>query len=212
MITIPTGDLTGILADVVPLACPDPELPQIHSVHIEWDGKMLHAIATDRIRVGISSWHPDDEPETDAQDDLFTTYGGADEPWSATIPLGDAKDLVKVFKLPLKEQRVPLNIELVDGRVKVVRHRDTGYSAITTVIDGVTEAEYPNVRALMSGSDAIDAVKEVAFTAKWLADFAKVRPRGPLELMFTGAEKLCHVAIGSRFVGAIAPVRRGGDA
>ncbi len=210
MITIPTGDLTGVLADVVHLAHPDHELPALNAVRVEWDGRMLHALATDMIRVGISSWHPDDEPDGDAQDDLFTTFGGVDDPWGLSIPLDDAKDLIKVFKLPTKEQRTPLQVGHVDGRLKVLRHRDTGYSALTAVVDGVGEP-FPDVRGLLAGADRIEPVKEAAFTAKWLADFARVRPRGPMELMFTGPESLCHVAIGSRFVGAIAPVRRGAD-
>jgi hypothetical protein len=64
---------------------------------------------------------------------------------------------------------------------------------------------------VLANHDAVTPVKEIAFTAKWLADFAKVRPRGPLELGFTGPESLVHVTVGNRFMGAITPVRRSAD-
>lgn len=80
MICVPTGDLTGILADVTHFASPDLEVPQLNCVRVEWDGEMLHALATDTIRIAWSSWHRDDEPDGETQDDLFTEFGGADDP------------------------------------------------------------------------------------------------------------------------------------
>jgi hypothetical protein len=67
----------------------------------------------------------------------------------------------------------------------------------------------PNIRELLADNDTIAPVTGLAFGAKFLADFAKVRPRGPLEMTFTGPQRLVHVAIGKRFTGAIMPTRVG---
>ena len=212
MITIPTGDFTGILADVVPFAAPDDDMPDINCVRLEWDGYRLHALATDRYRIGVSTWEKGDSDGEDVQDDLFTDWGSGDDPWAMSIALDEAKELVKVFKLGPKEHHTPVTVDYDAGRwhAKVVRARETGHSAITVVTPD-TRAEFPDVRALMTKNDRLESVMSLGFSAKMLADFAKVRPRGPMELKFTGAEGLTHVTIGERFVGAIQPVRFGKD-
>lgn len=208
MITIPTGDLTGVLSDVIPFAFPDTDLTDIHCVGLRWDGDMLHAVATDRFRIAWSQWHPDDEPDMDSQDDLFTTWGSSDEPWTATIDLDDAKELVKVFKLPPKEQRVALSLDFANGQITIRRDRDTGYTAVRLDIPD-QKAQFPDVQELLAGADRLEPITGLMFNAKYLADFGKVRPRAPMQMSFTGSTGLAHVAIGKRFSGAIMPVREG---
>lgn len=204
MITIRTADLVGILADTIPFASADKELPNLNCVRVEWDGSQVHALTTDGYRIGWSSWHPHDEPETDAQDDLFSDWGGADDPWVAVLSLEDAKELVSIFKLPPKEGHAPLTVDLVGGQLKVVRSRETGHSAVTGQFRAGLD-ETPDVRKLLADADRTQETRSIAFNAKWLADFAKVRPKGPLSMRF--AEKLVHISIGERFVGAIAPAK-----
>lgn len=211
MITIPTGELTGVLSDVIPFTFPDDDLPALNCVRIEWDGAMLHALSTDRYRIAWASWHPDDDPDMDSQDDLFTNWGGADDPWSATVTLDDAKELVKVFKLPVKEQRVPLSVDFANGQVTVRRDRDTGCTALRLDIPDQL-AEFPDVRKLLADSDRVESVPGLAFNAKFLADFGKVRPRAPMQMSFTGSKTIAHVAIGKRFAGAIMPINEGQEA
>jgi hypothetical protein len=55
-------------------------------------------------------------------------------------------------------------------------------------------------------------VGEMAFGARNLAGFAKVRQRGPVEMTFTGDGRTVLVKIGARFVGAIMPTRGAGAA
>lgn len=208
MITIPTADLVGVLSDTIPFACPLPELPTLNCIRVEWDGQMLHTLATDRYRVAWSQWHPDDEPDegVEAQSDLFTEFGGADDPWHAVIGLEDAKQLVKVFKLPTKEAHAPVTLDQERGQLQVKRSRDTGHSALTALMraelpDGEST---PDLVKLLADADRIEAVKGLSFNAKLLADFAKVRPRGNV-MALRFAQKLVHVSIGERFVGAIVP-------
>lgn len=202
MITIPTGDFVGILNDVIPFAARDDDLPDVNCVRIEWSGEQMHALTTDRYRIGWSTWDPDDEHEGEHQDDLFTRWGGTDEPWAVTVSLDDAKDLAAHYKLGPKEHMTPLTVEHEGDRLRVARSRDTGYSAITTLVRDEF-VMFPDVRQILRDAAAVQFVSGLSFNAKYLADFAKVRPRGPLVMQFTGPGKVAHVSIGSRFTGAI---------
>lgn len=210
MITVPTADLTGVLNDVIPFAYPEDDLPQINAVRLEWDGKRLHAIATDRTRIAWSTYDPTDPPEKEYQPALDTEWGGKDDPWALSLSLEDAEHLAKTYKLGGKQCYVPLTVEHDTNTVKVARSRNTGFSAITFVATDRTNLDqggFPDVRAVLSKADTAKATKELALSAKLIADFAKVRPRGAMHCTFTGTNSLVHITIGQRFVGAIQPVR-----
>lgn len=209
-VTITTADFVGLLGDTIPFASGDDELPFLNSVRIFWDGDKLHMQATDRYRIAWASWHPDDEPEREYQGDIFNQPGSGDEPWSILVPLADAAHLVKTYKLPAKEGHVPLTVECADGRLSVRRHRDTGYPAIRTDIESLSAGDtthFPDIAKALADHDVMAKVDGLAFTAKLVADFAKVRPRGPMSLRFTGEESPVLVSIGERFVGLVMPVR-----
>jgi hypothetical protein len=214
VITIPTGDLCGILADCIPFASPDDDIPILNAVRLEWDGAQLHAMSTDRFRVAWSTWQPDDDPDTegDQQEDLFTTWGGADVPWHIYLPLADAKDIVSNFKLKPKERGCPLQVDHADGQLKVDRSRMTGHSALRMVVAGVVlDSDGLDIRRYFADHATAKPVRAVAYTPKLLADFGKVRPRGALKLTFTGEHAVTLVEIGERFVGAIQPVKERDD-
>ncbi|HLL68846.1 MAG TPA: hypothetical protein VK453_24500 [Micromonosporaceae bacterium] len=212
MITIPTADLTGVLADVLPFASTDKDLPDLNCVFLRWDGQQLHATATDRQRIAIASWHPDDDTwglVGDVQDDLLSEFGGAEYAWQAVLDLADTTQLVKVFKLPAKAGRTPVTVDVdqARGRVTVSRSRDTGYSALRATVDSQTVI-FPDVRSAMTEAGAaVLKTDRVGHSAKALADFGKVRPQGPLVMTFTPTMTL--VAIGERFAGAIVPAKLG---
>jgi hypothetical protein len=206
MITIPTRELVGIVADTVPFALAGDDVPSLHAVRLEWDGHQLHAMATDQYRVAWSTWDPGDPLDENDQPDLFTTLGGADEPWHHYCPLDDAKSLVSAYKLPPKEGGCPLTIGVSNGSLTIERARETGYSALTMTIAGRGVDNPPDIRKMLAQHDAAGPVTEVAYTGKWLSDFgAKVRQNGPLRLTFCG--KVTLVTIGERFTGAIVPVK-----
>lgn len=210
-VTISTADLMGLLGDTIPFASSSDDLPALNSINVFWDGTKLHTQATDRYRIGWASWHPDDEPERDYQGDVFSQPGSGDDPWRILIPLDDAAHLVKTYKLPPKEAFAPLTVDCHDGQLSVKRHRDTGHPAITTVIDGRGDA-FPDVEQHLANHDVIEKVEGLSFTAKYLADFAKVRARGALQMRFTGDTSPVLVTIGERFVGLIMPVRETDEA
>lgn len=210
-LTVPTWDLVGVVADCVPFAFPKDDLLMLHGVRIEWDGERLHALASDRYRVAWSQWHPDDDPPADTQADLFTKLGGNDGPWGVFLHLEDAKKLVQIYKLPMKQSGAPLTVDVDLNRITVTRARETGHAAITAAFEGL-EVEMPDLRGLLVNNAALTETDQISYQPAYLADFAKVRPAGPLEMRFTGSSGLTHIAIGQRFVGAIMPVRLGEDA
>lgn len=208
MIVIPTSDLVGILSDVIPFAHPDDEATSMHCVRLTWDGEQLNAITTDGYRIGWASWMPGDvNAGQELQDELFTDWASGDEPWTMMLALPDAKEIVKVFKLGPKPGAVaPLFLDYDEERrrLKVERARESGHSAITyAAVDEFVE--FPDVQRQLQEADMLTDVRSVVYHAPGLADFAKVRPRGPLVLVF--AEGITHVSIGERFIGAIIPVR-----
>lgn len=211
MITVPTTELVGLLTDTIPFASPDKDDDVLYTVRIDWDGEMLHASATDRFHIGWSRWHPDDDPDVDSQDDLFTVWGGDDEPWTAVIGVDDAKDAVRMFKLAAKEGQAPLTVTLDGGQLRVSRSRETGHSAITHVMRDAATDNHVDVRDLFDHLPEPAEVDELAFTARYLADFAKVRVRGQMQMTFAGPDRAVRIQIGERFTGAINPVRIGSE-
>lgn len=218
-ITIPTIELVGVLSDAAAFASPDKDSFTYRTVHLEWDGTELHAMATDGAHAGWSRWNPSDPPPDgleDVQEDLFTDWGSDDDaPWTATVDLDDAREAAKVFKLPVKEGWTPLTIDcglndLVIGRARLDKHTALQQKMRRDVL-GVG-SQFPDLRTVLGESDGPDRpVRQLAFMASRLADFAKVRPRGPLELSFTGPDSKVRVRIGARFDGLIMPVRPEGE-
>lgn len=207
-ITVPTAEFTGLINDVVPFAFPKDDLPDYHSVRLAWDGDMLHASARDTMRSARSSWHPDDNPSSSKQEQLFSGLGGADDPWAIIIDLLDVKELVKIYKLSDKLGGVPLTLDHDRGRLTVKRSRDTGHQAITTVVEGRMR-EFPDLSKALDAPIAHEGVEEIPFVGRHLADFGAVRQRGVLRMAFAGPINATRVTIGDRFVGTIRPERDG---
>lgn len=207
-LTIPTAELVGTLADVVPFASTDTDLETLNAVHLEWDGERLHAYGTDLYASGWSTWHPEHEPlGPPAQDDLLTHWGtGDDTPWETTLALADAIEITKVFKLPAKEGRIPLSMTVGDDRILVRRARELGHSALMLEFGTRGDVTFPPVRDHVAASERFaTATREIRLDSKRLAQFARVRNHGPFVLYLAGEEYPALVRIGTRFTGLIHP-------
>ncbi|GAA4439607.1 hypothetical protein [Phytohabitans houttuyneae] len=205
-ITIPTGELVGVLADVLPFACTDTDLPHINVVRIEWDGTMLHAEATDTLHAARSSWGPDDVDGRSDQSTLTSVFGGADDPWALLASFADVKEVVKDYKLSGKEAGVPLTLDYHDGALTIRRSRDTRYAAKRIVLEG-RAVDFPRVGAILDELAGVAAVDQVAYSPAALARLGAVRPRGLMRMRFGGQRT--QVTIGDRFLASIAPDRSG---
>lgn len=210
MITIPTTELVGLLTDTIPFALDNPEWPEMCCVRLHWDGELLHTQAHDGTHLAWSSWHPGDAPDRDAQESLTEPWGGGDDPWSVVVALADAKYTVKSFKLKGTQAYTPLRVTGETGDLRVERVKARGVPGVATTID-LAEVEFPDLPAVIAKAGGSKAVDSIAFIADSLAHFAQVRPRGPMEVMFTGPDSPAVVTIGPRFVGAIQPTRLGAE-
>lgn len=207
MITLPICELTGLLNDTIPFALDDPEFPDLNCLRITWDGQLLHTQAHDGTHAAWASWSPDDDPDGETQESLLEPYGGDDQPWDVTVKLVDAKATVKMHKVDKKQMFAPIQIGVDDtGNLRIVRNRQPGLMAITTTIEG-QQVTFPDLAEVLAKHDRADAVRNIAFTAAQLAHFGQVRPRGPMEVTFTGGRGPALVRIGERFTGLITPVR-----
>jgi len=206
-LTIPTGDLVGILSDVLPFADPDKESPR-HAVRLWWDAAQLHAEAYSGPHWGRSTWDPDDQHFEEHQDSLITKWGSGDAPWSIVMELPDAKEIVKIYKLSGKGvYYTPLHLDNLGGPLRIVRSADSGHSAINLVVSEVFDT-WPRIDQVMQlGQQQWQAVDDLRVNAGLLASFGSVRQRDVMRVRFTGPDSPIHVTIGGRFIGAVMPYR-----
>lgn len=211
-IIIPTEDLVGIIKDVLPFVSPDKEDTVLRAVRFEWDGTMLHTQSTNELAIAWASWHPDDAPAEDGQDSILALPGGDDDPRAWRMPFDDAKKLADIYALPAKFGRIPLHLTINTDRIAVRRDRNGPIPGITTTWATQDDTDaFPNIRSLLAQASALEPVKGIAFNPEYLAAFKQVRPRGPLEMAFTGESGMVLVQVGNRFCGGITPVRRGDE-
>jgi hypothetical protein len=209
VITISTADLLGLIGDVASFTSPDKD-HILSGINLRWDGEILDAVAGDGRHIGLSRWDPD-KPSTPIEEDLLNTATDSadDEPWEATISGADAKDALKIFKLPTKEMGTPLTLHVTGRYVHISRSALTGHSAITHEMRRVETLDepFPDLRGTLAALPEPAPAKALAFPAAALADFASVRTDGPMRLDFTGPDSVVRVKIGARFDGAILPER-----
>ncbi len=212
MITVPTADLHGILSDTVQFISPDKDDDEGRCVHLQWDGAMLHASASDTIRSAISSWHPSDEPEKDVQDALGVELGGADDPWHVVLGVDDVAHLLATAKPVKNLEYVPLILDYAGGVLSVKRAKQARVPGFSIAYDGRPYV-FADLRvAIVEALGRVEPVKEIWFNGPLMSSFGKVRQRGaPAKWTFAGPDRPAVVEIGERFVGAIQPVRQGSE-
>ncbi len=210
MLTIPSADLAGCIADALHFISPDKEDAEHRCVHLRWDGRLFHASATDLLRVAVSSWSPEDQPDKDVQDPLGVELGSVDDPWEFLLSADDAAHLLKAAK-PIKDlEYLPLFVD-VDGSVMSVKrskqHRVPGFALS---YDGLPYG-FADLRVFVANAmGAAEPVKEWGVNMLLAMDFGRVRQRGGgAKWTFAGADRPAVVEIGHRFVGAIQPIRLG---
>ncbi len=209
MLTIPTRDLLGCIADALPFIPSDKDDTTLRCVQLRWDGSLLHVSATDRYRVAISSWDPDDTPDDDVQYEIGTVLGeDSDGTWECMLSADDAGHLLKTAKPSKGHEYAPLFVTLDGELVKVRRDREAQVPGFSLIYEGL-DLEFPDLRGhVVEAAGKAEPVKEISFNAVYLATFGSVRQRGNTSRWtFAGDRGPAVVEIGERFVGALMPVR-----
>ncbi|MEU1761333.1 hypothetical protein [Micromonospora sp. NPDC005652] len=110
MISIPTYNLVGMTADVLPFAPSARTDRERAFLRYRCDGRSLEVSTYDDTRAAVATWTPPEVP------------GGLDEPWEVLISTSDAKDLANGFKLTgARANEVYLTVESVHGDLVVTR-------------------------------------------------------------------------------------------
>jgi hypothetical protein len=210
VITIPTTELIGGLNDVLPIIT-DPK-SSLAGVVIEWTGEKLVFTVYDVYSGGSVEWVPGEGAEGDIDEDdegtLYVEWGGDDSPWRTWIWLAQAKDILKLFTLPAKLWRFPVNIKCSPTGDRLIFEREDGPTAerLLTVPADPDKArkEIPDMAAIALAMDRVPADYAVArFNHQRLGAFGAVRPHGMMNMEFGGLNDPVGVLIGSRYRGFI---------
>lgn len=216
MITIPTSELTGTIADVLGFV-DDDKNNAYRGIVIAWTGDDLKASAYDVLSGGTSTWVPGGGVELTAgeaggPEEIFAEWGGDenDYAWRVWVGLDDAKEIVKTFKLPAKEALTPVTIEtnIAQSRLIVARAKTDKRSAHTMTIETDTAqvSRVPNPEEVAESAFSQDSAQMqigLALAAYRLGAFAAVRQWDVAAFSFGTAGGPIAVQISSRFTGFI---------
>jgi DNA polymerase III sliding clamp (beta) subunit (PCNA family) len=164
------ASLLTLLEGVSSHAGKDKSLPTLNAVHIESEGGLFKAKATDRYRLIEGS---------------LPTLDGRLEP--SLIPLDDIKRVITLCK---DHKANLVQFSRIGDTITVSSLGD----AITLTVSGGT---YPPTEQLFSDSEKEPvAVESVAFNPAFMADYAKIAGKGAaIKVYFTGNGKPMRVRI-----------------
>lgn len=208
MITIPTTELIGGLTDVLPQLTD--EKSDYAGVRIDWDGTSLHFSAYDVHSGATVFWTPGEGAEGDIDEDdaRDVNWGGDDAAWRTWISVANAKEIVKLFKLPAKLWRFPVGLKCSPTGDRLIVEREDGPRVGRTLMawaDPTKVHSVPDVRAIAYAEDRQSNIKIGPFevAAYRLAAFGNVRGHGVLRFDFGGPDEPVGVTMGQRFAGFV---------
>jgi hypothetical protein len=213
-ITIPTTELIGCIEDVLPIVS-NPK-GAYAGVKIEWDGESLHFTAFDVYSGGSVVWTPgegaegdiDAGPDGEVGDPGDVDWGGEDDPWRVWIWHAQAKEILKLFKLPAKLWRFPVKIGVSGVAMgELVIEREDGPRTgrvLSLATENKTLVNIPDVRAIALAEDRTVVGHEgFRFAHQRLGSFGTVRLHGRMLLDFGALSEPVGVRIGTRYTGFI---------
>ncbi len=211
MITLPTTELIGCLTDVLPQI--SDEKGALAGVRVAWTGESLTFTTYDVYAGAVVEWVPGEGAEGDIDDDdnetLYVEWGGDDDPWATWIWLPQAKEILKLFKLPAKLWRFPVQVKCTLAGDLIVERVDSPRGNRELRIPGDPDMlkRIPDVRAAAESVIAAGATlrDHVGFAAGRIGAFGAIRPHGALALRFGPGGDPVAVTAGSRFAGFIYP-------
>jgi hypothetical protein len=215
MITIPTYELTGLIGDVLAFADPDKE-GAFHGITLEWNAEdyTLYAAGYDVLLAGRSSWVPGDGREDEIDEDsgiplTASDFGGGDSDWRVFISYEDAKEIVKVFKLPAKKWWVPVALKVNATGSRLTVERTGEHGPTEALLSARTNPDalhrFPDIEGIADGTLTRRQSPDgrVVFNAAGLAAFGTVRFHGALLLTFGAEGDPVAASMGTRFVGFV---------
>lgn len=223
--TLQAHQLHRVLSDAAVFASHDETMPRICMVHVEFTGDHMLAVATDRFRLGVSKIGPVDGK---------TVLGSVDGEASFNLALRDVQTLIKLSKTLRRDERTRV-VWINQSNDGAVRDDGTRVGTVTFKFsDGASldvvpqDTEFPRWRQLFPESGTQVPRDATAFTAEYLASFAKVdggssqrlvmyshddihgrrdKPEKPVVGELYGSQRPTTFTIGDNFVGLLMPVK-----
>lgn len=213
MITIPTTELIGCLSAVLPITL-DPKDNALAGVAIEWDGEALHFTVYDVVTGATVRWVPGEgaegEIDEDTEEHTLFDWGASDgdSPWRVFIGHADAKEIVKLFKLPAKLWRYPVTLKVNLSQTKLIIERQDGPRGerlLTVSTDNAVLRNIPDVRVVAGQiSDGAHALLTGAqFNGLRLASLGPSTAYGVLTFNFGVKGNPVAATAGSRYAAFI---------
>jgi hypothetical protein len=215
MIIIPTTELIGCISDVLPIFTVPPKDNPLGGIRIAWDRESLFFTAYDVYTGAQVEWTPGFGAESDMENgpegsvwDDDIAWGGDDPAWEVFIRYEDAKEILKLFKLPAKLWRTPVSLKVNDIGTKLIIERDDSRRGERLL---VLATDNDRLRDLPPFTEWIDrsvyqpyATDTISFPSPArLGSFGAVRPHGPITFTFGSEGHPAGIEIGSRFRGFI---------
>jgi hypothetical protein len=213
MITIPTTELIGGLTDVLPHI--SDEKGATAGVAIEWDGEALRFTVDDHLSGVTVTWVPgegaegsqEEREKEDAEDDDIE-WGGEDEPWRVFIWPAQAKEIVKLFKLPAKLWRFPVTLKASSpSRDRLIIEREDGPRVGRLLMVQTDQDVLPKLRdpAAVSAYHTEEPAGSTAFAHTRIGAFGAARFHGAMTISYGGVGNPAVVHMGTRLTGYIYP-------
>lgn len=217
-ITIPTSELLGGINDVLPTVL-DPK-SSLAGFALDWsnpetdiDGEGGLRFTAYDVRAGATvEWVPGEGEEAEVQGDQedevgdgdSIAWGGDADPFRVFVTLADAKEIVKLFKLPAKLWRTPVTLKVNPiGSRLIIERRDSAtaerFLSVPTYNDLLKEI--PDVREIATSSDYVPAesLNVLAYPNYRFAALAAARPHGIMRITPNGQHEPTQVTMGARF-------------
>lgn len=214
VITIPTSELTGCITDALCVFTTPPKNNPLSGVAIEWDGESLHFTAYDIYSGATVEWTPgngDEQREGEDDAELDVDWGGTDDPWRVFVAYDDAKEIIKLFRLPAKLWRTPVTLKVNAIGTKLTVERDDSRRGERLLLVPTDNNQLRNVPPVREWADKTATnpadISAVAFSPARLGAFGVVRAHGNAVLRFGGEGHPVGIRIGSRFAGFLFEAR-----
>lgn len=217
MITIPTTELIGCIAETLPHIS-DPKHSAYAGLALSWDGEALRFAAFDVYSGAEVTWVPGEGAEGgigdgDETHDDDIAWGGEDAPWRIFVTYADAKEIVKLFKLPAKLWRFPVKLKVNALGTKLTVERDDmsrGERLLVLSTYNDTLKHIPSIEQVAMQISQPEPTADVFLPPARLAAFGPSTRHGAMQLSFGAPDEPVAVRVGSRTVGFVyRPGRKG---
>lgn len=208
MLTIPTTELVNCITETL-AHVQDPKHSETAGIVLSWSGEALDFAAYDPLSGAEVTWVPGEGAEGDFDDENAEeiAWGGDDAPWRIFIVYADAKEIVKLFKLPAKFWRYPVKLKVNALGTKLTIERDDmarGERLLVVSTYNDVLKRIPDIHTVAASAQGDGTRREVSLPGHRIAPFGLAARHGEMRLALHGGDnEPVGVLVGSRVIGFV---------